>query len=219
VSPAFGAGAGTILVHGPADAPRFALTFDDGPGAGTPAALEVLEKWGAKGTFFLVGREVERNPELANAVRDAGHELGSHSMRHLDHAEARRQDALADMTEGAAAIERTMGVEPCLYRAPYGHFVPVTLAEAERRGWTCVLWSADGEDWRDGESGESISRRVLEDLGAGAIVLLHDARHGQPVTCDPMLAALDLVLDEAARRGLEPVTVSELLGLGGEPPT
>jgi peptidoglycan/xylan/chitin deacetylase (PgdA/CDA1 family) len=211
VSPASSAGVGTIVVRGPRWAPRFALTFDDGPGGGTEAVLERLERWGARGTFFLVGAEVERDPELAHAVRDAGHELGSHSMRHLDHAEAGRREALADMVEGAAAIERALGVEPGLYRAPYGHFVPVTLAEAERRRWTCVLWSASGEDWRDGESGESISERILADLEAGAIVLLHDARHGRPVTCDPMLAALDVVLDHASRCGLEAVTVSELI--------
>ena len=211
MSPGASAGVGAIVVRGPRQAPRFALTFDDGPGAGTQLALELLERWGARGTFFLVGAEVERNPELARGVRDAGHELGSHSMRHLDHEEAGRQEALTDMVEGAAAIERALGVEPRLYRAPYGRFVPVTLAEAERRGWTCVLWSASGEDWRDGETGQSISRRVLEDLGAGAIVLLHDARHGQPVTRDPMLAALDVVLGQAHRRGLEAVTVSELI--------
>jgi peptidoglycan-N-acetylglucosamine deacetylase len=215
VSPGTSAGAGTIVVRGPRDRPRFALTFDDGPGAGTRGVLELLEKRGAKGTFFLVGAELERHPELGRVVRDAGHELGSHSMAHLDHAEAGRQAALADMIEGVAAIERALGIEPRLYRAPYGHFVPVTLAEAERRGWTCVYWSASGEDWREGESGASIAQRVLQDLGAGAIVLLHDARHGQPVSCDPMLAALDVVLEEAARRGLEAVTVSDLLAVPG----
>jgi peptidoglycan/xylan/chitin deacetylase (PgdA/CDA1 family) len=210
-----GGGSGAIVVRGPRERPRFALTFDDGPGAGTAAALELLAKRGAKGTFFLVGTELQRHPELGRAIRDAGHELGSHSMAHLDHAEAGRQEALADMIEGAEAIERVLGVEPRLYRAPYGHFVPVTLAEAERRGWTCLYWSASGEDWREGESGTSIAERVLEDLGAGAIVLLHDARHGQPASCGPMLAALDVVLAEAARRGLEPVTVSDLLAVPG----
>jgi peptidoglycan/xylan/chitin deacetylase (PgdA/CDA1 family) len=203
---------GTILVHGPTDLPRFALTFDDGPGAGTRAVLEQLEGRAARGTFFLVGSQVERNSELGRAVRDGGHEVGSHSMTHLDHAECGRREALADMLEGVAAIERVLGIEPRLYRAPYGHFVPVTLAEAERRGWRCVYWSASGEDWREGETGWSIAGRVLEDLSPGAIVLLHDARHAKPVTCEPMLEALEVVLDEAARRGLEPVTVSELLG-------
>jgi peptidoglycan/xylan/chitin deacetylase (PgdA/CDA1 family) len=204
-------GAGTILVHGPTDVPRFALTFDDGPGAGTLAVLEQLERRSARSTFFLVGSEVERNSDLGCAIRDAGHEVGSHSMSHLDHAESEREQALADMLDGAAAIERVLGIEPRLYRAPYGHFVPVTLAEAERRGWICVYWSASGEDWREGETGQSIAARVLADLSPGAIVLLHDARHAKPVRCEPMLAALEVVLDEAAHRGLEPVTVSELL--------
>lgn len=211
MSPGPGAGAGAIVVHGPRTSPRFALTFDDGPGGGTRAVLEQLERKSAKATFFVVGSQVERHPALAEAIRDAGHELGSHSMAHLDHAEVGRHEALADMLDGAAAIQRVLGVEPGLYRAPYGRFVPVTLAEAERRGWTCLLWSASGDDWRAGESGESIAERVLADLRPGAIVLLHDARHGEPVSCEPMLAALEVVLEEAGRRALEAVTVSELL--------
>jgi peptidoglycan/xylan/chitin deacetylase (PgdA/CDA1 family) len=202
---------GAIVFRGPRHLPRFALTFDDGPGGGTNRTLELLAAAGAKATFFLVGSEAERHSELANAVRDAGHELGSHSMRHLDHAETERAEALADMVEGAAAIERVLGVKPRLYRAPYGHFVPVTLAHAEEQGWTCVFWSSSGEDWREEETGSSIAERVLEDLLPGAIVLLHDSRRAKPTNCAPMLEALATVLEEAGHRGIAPVTVSELL--------
>jgi peptidoglycan/xylan/chitin deacetylase (PgdA/CDA1 family) len=206
---------GAIVVHGPPDRPHFSLTFDDGPGGGTQWTLELLERAGAKATFFLVGSEVERHPDMARAVRDGRHELGSHSMHHLDHAESERADALADMVEGANAIQRVLGMEPRLYRAPYGHFVPVTLAEAEKRGWGCVFWSASGDDWREGETAASIAERVLEDLRPGAIVLLHDSRRAKPTNCAPMLGALETVLEEAARRGLVSVSVGELLGTGG----
>jgi peptidoglycan-N-acetylglucosamine deacetylase len=205
------AATGAILVHGPRTEPRFALTFDDGPGAGTRETLRLLGECGASATFFFVGTEVVRDPGLAREVHAAGHEIGSHSMRHEEHQHAERADVVADMLEGAAAIERVLGVEPRLYRAPYGHFAPGTLAEAERRGWACVLWSAAGEDWREGESGEAIFRRLLPDLERGAIVLLHDGRRAKPANCGPMLEALGLLLDEAGRRGLSPVTVGELL--------
>jgi peptidoglycan/xylan/chitin deacetylase (PgdA/CDA1 family) len=201
-----------IVVHGPRDRPRLALTFDDGPGGGTERALELLAAHRARATFFFTGKEVVGDTALALQALDGGHEVGSHSMVHLDHDQCEREQAVADMLDGAATIERALGIEPRFYRAPYGHFVPGTLAEAGKRGWRCVSWSVSGEDWREGETGKSIAERVLPDLVPGAIVLLHDARHGQQASCTPMLEALEMLLEETARRSLEPVTVSELLG-------
>jgi peptidoglycan-N-acetylglucosamine deacetylase len=203
--------AAAIAVHGPRDVPRFALTFDDGPGDGTRGVLELLSERGASATFFLVGNEVLKSPELAVEVLGRGHEVGSHSMRHEDHQDAERDAVVADVLDGAATIERVLGVEPRLYRAPYGHFAPASLAEADRRGWLPVLWSAAGEDWREGETAESIFGRILPDLEPGAIVLLHDSRRAKPTDCTPMLGALELILHEAERRALEPVTVGALL--------
>jgi peptidoglycan-N-acetylglucosamine deacetylase len=202
-----------IAVHGPRERPRFALTFDDGPGGGTADALEMLATRRARATFFMVGTEVVGHPELARAVLAGGHEIGSHSMRHEDHQHAEAAAVVSDVVEGARAIEQLLGVEPRLYRAPYGHFAPASLAESERRGWLPVLWSAAGEDWREGETPESIVARVLPHLGPGAIVLLHDSRRTKPTNCGPMLGALERILAEGERRGLEPVTVGELLSL------
>ncbi len=210
-----GAG-GAIVAHGPSASARFSLSFDDGPSPCTERLLDLLAGSAVKATFFMVGSQLLREPEIGALVRDAGHEIGVHSMEHLDHAEVGREASVADVVEGAATIEQTLGVAPRLFRAPYGHFVPGTLAEAEaeRGGWTCVHWSAWGEDWREGETRESIAARVIADLRPGAIVLLHDGRREQAIECDHVLGAVEDVLAEAGRRGLEPVTVGELLGLG-----
>lgn len=210
MTPDTGAG---IAVRGPGDRNLIALTFDDGPSACTSELLDLLTERAVRATFFMVGSQLELEPEIGRRVLEAGHEVAVHSMRHLDHAQCDRADAVADVVEGAQAIERLLGVSPRLYRAPYGHFVPATLAEAERRGWNSVLWSACGEDWRPGEDAASIAERLLEHLGPGAIVLLHDGRREKPVDCERMLGAVEAVLDEAAARGLEPVTAGELLGL------
>jgi peptidoglycan-N-acetylglucosamine deacetylase len=204
--------AGRIVTHGPSDSGEIALTFDDGPSYCTEQLLELLEHQGLRATFFMVGSQLELLPEVARRVRDAGHEVGVHSMRHLDHAVIEREQAVADVVEGADAIERQLDVSVRLFRAPYGRFVPGTLTEAKRRGWTCVHWSAWGVDWQAGESAQSIADRVIADLAPGAIVLLHDGRREKEVDCQRMLEALGLVLAEAKRRGLEPVTVGELLG-------
>jgi peptidoglycan-N-acetylglucosamine deacetylase len=210
-----GAG-GAIVAHGPSEPARFSLSFDDGPSPCTERLLDVLAGAGVKATFFMVGSQLRREPGIGAQVRDAGHEIGVHSMQHLDHAEVGREEAVADIADGAAAIEQALGVTPRLYRAPYGHFVPGTLAEAERRGWTCVHWSAWGEDWREDETRESIAARAIVDLRPGAIVLLHDGRREQAIECERVLGAVEDVLAEARRRELEPVTVGELLGLRGQ---
>src|SRR6185503_3483375 len=111
-------------------------------------------------------------------------------------------DAVADMAEGAAAMSAVLGFEPNLYRAPYGHFTTETVAEAKRRGWTCVHWSALGEDWEEGVTGRIVADRVLPDLAAGAIVLLHDARRAQPIRLEPVVEATSILLDEIRSRGL-----------------
>ena len=191
--------------------PWVALTYDDGPGRGTAGILDHLARHDARATFFMVGSEVERDPEAARAVRDAGHDIGSHSMRHLDHEAVTADEAVADMLGGARAIEEALGLEPRLYRAPYGHFVPATVAEAERRGWTCVHWSALGMDWLEDATPRSVADNVLRDLEPGGIVLLHDSRRAKPMRPEPVVEGTALLLDELARRGLRSVGLSGML--------
>ena len=197
--------------RGDAARPEVALTYDDGPGRSTRAVLELLGRHDARATFFMVGSEVQRDPGLAHEVVSAGHEIGSHSMHHLDHAEVAAGEALADMLDGATAIADVLGFEPRLYRAPYGRFVPDTVAEAQRRGWTCVHWSALGNDWEDDATSRSVADRILPDLSAGAIVLLHDSRRAKPMNPEPVAGATALLLEELQRRGLRSRAVSDIL--------
>jgi peptidoglycan/xylan/chitin deacetylase (PgdA/CDA1 family) len=188
-----------------------ALTYDDGPGRSTAAVLDLLDRHGARATFFMVGSEVQRDPDLARTVVAAGHEVGSHSMHHLDHETVEAQVAIADMVEGARAIEQALGFDPPLYRAPYGHFVPATIAEAEARGWTCVHWSVLGEDWLPTATARSVADKVIAGLGPGAIVLLHDSRREKPLNPEPVEGGTALVLEELKERDLRAVGVRGIL--------
>jgi peptidoglycan/xylan/chitin deacetylase (PgdA/CDA1 family) len=191
--------------------PEVALTYDDGPGRSTRAVLDLLARHDARATFFMVGSEVQRDPALACEVVAAGHEVGSHSMHHLDHAELSPEQAVADMLDGAKAIAAVLGFEPRLYRAPYGRFVPATLEEAARRDWTCVHWSALGNDWEDDATGMSVAERIVSDLTPGTIVLLHDSRRAKPMNPEPVTGATGLLLDELDRRGLRVRAVGDIL--------
>ena len=190
---------------------QVALTFDDGPGRSTRAVLDLLDRHDARATFFMVGSEALRDPETARAVVAAGQEVGSHSMHHLDHEAVSDEEAVADMVEGAEAIAKVLGFEPPLYRAPYGRFIPATVAEARRRGWVCVHWSALGEDWLPEATPRSVCDLVIRDLEPGGIVLLHDSRREKPMNPEPVVGGTALLLEELGRRGLRAVGLRGML--------
>jgi peptidoglycan/xylan/chitin deacetylase (PgdA/CDA1 family) len=189
------------VAHGAREGSAVSLTFDDGPGRSTEEVLRVLDLHGERATFFMVGSQAERYPHIARRVVSAGHEVGSHTFSHLDHHAVAPHEAVSDMVAGAEAIAGVVGFEPQLYRAPYGHFVPETAAEAERRGWRCIFWSALGYDWEVEATPRSVADRVLDDLVPGAIVLLHE----------PVTGATVILLDEIGRRGLRAVPVGDIL--------
>ena len=185
-----------------------ALTFDDGPDPdATPAVLEALLAAGARAVFFLVGEQVEAHPELARQVADEGHVVALHGFRHVEHDEL-GDEARADLERGAAAVATATGVDPRLYRPPYGRFSEPSYAAARELGLTPVYWSAWGSDWEPIPP-ERIAETVGRDLEPGAIVLLHDsARYATRPSAVPTAEALPAILAAMEERGLDPVTLT-----------
>lgn len=150
------------------------LTFDDGPHPeGTPAALEALGA--VRATFFLVGEQVERRPELVVRIVAAGHEIGVHCHRHRNLLHVGPRAVHDDLARASALIADAAGREPTLYRPPYGILNAAALAEARARGWRTLLWSVDGRDWRRGATPQSVEARIVNRMQAGDVVLLHDS--------------------------------------------
>ena len=185
-----------------------ALTFDDGPDPdATPAVLEALRAAEARAVFFLVGEQVEAHPELARQVADEGHVVALHGFRHVEHDEL-GDEARADLERGAAAIAAATGVDPRLYRPPYGRFSEPSYAAARELGLIPVYWSAWGSDWEP-ISPERIAETVIRDLEPGAIVLLHDsARYATRPSAVPTAEALPAILAAMQERGLDPVPLT-----------
>ncbi len=153
-----------------------ALTFDDGPHPeGTPAVLEVLDRAGARATFFLVGEQVERRPRLAAEIAGAGHRIALHGHRHRNQLRLAPRALADDLDRGSQAIAEATGVVPDLYRPPYGIFSPVGLALVRLRQLRPLLWSRWGHDWRAGATPSSIAGELTRDLEPGDVLLLHDA--------------------------------------------
>ena len=185
-----------------------ALTFDDGPDPdATTAVLEALRTAEARAVFFLVGEQVEAHPELARQVADDGHVVALHGFRHVEHDEL-GDAARADLERSAAAVAAATGVDPRLYRPPYGRFSEQSYAAARELGLTPVYWSAWGSDWEPIPP-ERIAETAIRDLAPGAILLLHDsARYATRPSAKPTAEALPAILAAMQERGLEPLTLT-----------
>jgi peptidoglycan/xylan/chitin deacetylase (PgdA/CDA1 family) len=187
----------------------YALTFDDGPHAeGTPAVLEILAREGTRATFFLVGEQVRRNPELAREIVAAGHEIALHCDRHRNLLRLTPWQVREDIARALETIETTTGRSPKLYRPPYGVLNAAALRLACDRGWRTMLWSDWGRDWEKRATPESILARLTDDADPGAVLLLHDADdYSAPGSWRRTAAALPRVLDALRERGLRPTAL------------
>jgi peptidoglycan-N-acetylglucosamine deacetylase len=184
-----------------------ALTFDDGPDPdATPAVLDALAAASTRAVFFLVGEQVEAHPELARRVADEGHQVALHGFRHVEHDEL-GTGARADLDRGAAAIAAATGVEPQLYRPPYGRFSEHSFRAVRELGLTPVYWSGWGLDWEPIPVAR-IAETAIRDLEPGTILLLHDsARYATRPSAAPTAEALPAIIAAMRDRRLEPATV------------
>ncbi len=186
----------------------YGLTFDDGPHAqGTPAMLEILAAAGVGATFFLVGEQVRRNRSLVGEITAAGHGIGLHCDRHRNLLRLGPGQVREDIARAQDTIEASCGRAIGLYRPPYGVANSAALQIARGRGWRTLLWSHWGRDWQAKATPESIAARVTAGAGEGSVLLLHDADdYSAPGSWRRTAAALPLVLETLARRGLRPVS-------------
>jgi len=150
------------------------LTFDDGPAPeSTPYLLEVLRKYDAYGTFFMIGDHVVKNRAIAKMVLDAGHRLGNHSMTHplfsrLSTQEQRREVAITE-----ALLAEVDGLQNHPLRPPHGRATLSTIIDCRRCGQPLVLWSYDSMDYRLNAT-EVVARMRAAPIGPGDILLFHD---------------------------------------------
>jgi peptidoglycan/xylan/chitin deacetylase (PgdA/CDA1 family) len=206
---AHGAPAARVIRAVPVQEKAVALTFDDGPNPTyTPRVLKLLEDNGAKATFFVVGREVARHPDLVRAEAAAGHEVANHGDQHRT---LKGLDASAVEAEVAAneqLITDLTGTRPVLYRLPQGRMDPGSLAVLARLGYTVVMWSVDTRDYQR-RTPQAIADQVLREVRPGSIVIFHDGGGNRQATVD----ALGVILPRLRAEGYRMATVSQLLEL------
>jgi peptidoglycan/xylan/chitin deacetylase (PgdA/CDA1 family) len=166
----------TLTQAGFGDPTGIAVTFDDGPHPeGTPAVLEVLAAHRARATFFLVGEQVRRRPELVRRIAEAGHAIALHGYRHRLLMRLTSAQIEDDIARGLAAIEDAVGLTPQLHRAPYGIYSATALRVGRGPDLQPLLWSVWGKDWRRFTTADRIAARAVAGRRAGDVLLLHDA--------------------------------------------
>ena len=205
------------ISHGPRNRARVALTFDDGPDPEvTPFILDGLAQLGARATFFVIGRHLDRHHRIAERIVAEGHELGNHSWTHshLQNFYSARRHA-SDIDRADELIRQiARDARPTLYRPPIGFKSPALARTAHARSLTIVAWSVHSRDTLS-HSPPATADRVLSRVRAGDIVLMHDGHDREGAHRTIAARALPAVLRGLGDRGLQPVTVSELLGRSG----
>ena len=166
-----------------------ALTFDDGPSAATTGRLlDILAEKGVRATFFVLGSRAEQNPDLLRR-QAAEHEVGSHTMGHIEMMKMSTEAVRAD-TEQMRGIIEAAGGKLELVRPPYGS---VGVSAREGTGTPLILWTVDPEDWRVRDAA-AVRQRVVGAAFDGAIILMHDIY-------DSTVEAVSGIIDEFRAQG------------------
>lgn len=189
----------------------FALTFDDGPNpVATGRILDVLARFGAHATFFMLGGHVRRHSALARRVVEEGHEAAVHGDSHWPMPFLLPWAMRRQVLRCAASIAETTSAAPRFYRPPFGFMTPGQARFVRRLGYEPVLGDVYPEDPHC-PGVDRIVSRVMPRLRDGSILILHD---GSPIgnpkrrqTVD----ALEIILAEAGRRGLRGTTVARIV--------
>ena len=193
----------------PAPAPTtgnkvIALTFDDGPGPHTAHLLDILDQYGAKATFFLIGSKVSSQANVVRSIHARGHQLGNHSWSHPELPKLPAGQIAGEIDRTNDAIKQATGVTPSILRPPYGAVNGAVLEQLRLRGMSSILWSVDTRDWADRNS-DIVCSRAVAGARPGAVILMHDIHQTS-------VGAVPCILSALKQQGYSFVTVQGLLG-------
>jgi peptidoglycan/xylan/chitin deacetylase (PgdA/CDA1 family) len=193
------------------DGPYIAMTFDDGPsGPNTPRLLDLAAKKHIKLTFFLIGENAARYPQLVQRELAEGHQVGNHTYTHPVLSKMTDDGIRSEIQKTQDAIINAAGYKPVIMRPPYGALTArQRLWVANEFGFKIILWDVDPNDWKN-PGPAVVAQRILAAVRPGSIILSHDIHSG---TVDAMPQVFDTLL----ARGYKFVTVSELLAMDKGP--
>lgn len=181
-----------------------ALSFDAAWGnEDTQTLIDIFDRYDVKVTFFVVGEWVEKYPDSVRALAEAGHEVMSHSNDHAHFNTLSADQIVADLNACNDKIEAITGRRPTLFRPPFGEYDDHVITTVRGMGLEPIQWDVDSLDWKEYDAA-TITQRVTANVGAGSIVLFHNAALHTP-------EALPGILDYLFREGYDVVPISQLI--------
>lgn len=186
---------------------KIALTFDDGPHQRyTAEILDILADEKVPATFFVVGSNAKKYPDLIKREISEGHEIGNHTDSHMFLKKQPRRVIDREIIDAETALYEISDYRPKLLRPPGGLYDRVVCAAAQEYDYTMILWTVDTRDWAHTPS-ERIVQSVIDTVKSGDIILMHDYIVGE----SPTPAALREIIPRLKKKGFSFVTVSELI--------
>ena len=183
-----------------------ALSFDDGPWpSSTQAVLAILAKYKIKATFFMIGEQVARNPDIARAVAKSGMPIGNHTQTHQGLSKLSGSRVAWQIDTDEAAIQHATGVRPVWLRPPGGTLSRTVYEQANKAHLRIMLWDVDPDDWKRPPAA-TIAARVLAGARPGAVVLMHDGGGDRSNT----LAALPTIITKLLAAGYRFETLDQM---------
>ena len=168
------------------------LTFDDGPHPTlTNHIIKLLDQYKAKATFFCIGENVMKYPEVYASILNNGHKTGNHTHRHLNGWKTLKRKYLEDIRKASSIIDSK------LFRPPYGRITPAQLRAVKRKGMQPVMWSVLSGDFDRKLSPQKCAQNVILNAGPGSVIVFHDSDKA----ADRMLYALPKVLEHFSKLG------------------
>ncbi len=204
---------GEMVTQVKTDQKVVALTYDDGPNPPyTNRLMEVLEQFGVKATFFVIGRQVEQHSETVQSLQRQGHELGNHSYSHRRLVSTPKAAIADEIHQTDQLLQKLGSPDRIHFRSPYGYKrirLPWVLAQLKKIN---VLWNVDPRDYQ-AVSADAVVDHVLAQVRPGSIVLLHDGGGDRSLTVE----ATARLIPQLQERGYRFQTVSELLAVQANP--
>ena len=170
----------------------------------TETLISVLKEYNVPATFFVVGAWVDKYPEAVKALSDAGHQVQNHSNTHPNMPRLSTAQMCDELKSCNDKIKAITGVEPTLFRPPYGDYNNATIDATESMGMKCIQWDVDSLDWKDNATPDTIYQKVTGKVKNGSIVLFHNDAEHTP-------AALPNILKTLKEQGYEFVFIEDLI--------
>lgn len=180
--------------------PMVAITYDDGPGKYTNQILDVLEKYNARATFFVVGKNVNGYPSTVKRAYNMGCEIGNHTYSHVYLTKQSVADLKTQISKTDAAVKAATGVTTQILRPPYGSYKTNTVKA--NVGKPIIMWSVDTRDWEHKSASKTLAS-VKSNVKDGSIILMHDIHKSTANAAESVVSYLK-------KQGYQLVTVSEL---------